>query len=174
MDQEAELQIITAEDHRSQHDEKRLFSEQWFTLSNAGSEKEQQYQKFLQIRRTLKEYSTYLPPCIACILTMHTYKCLIQQAQIAKLEKPFPYDLKMLRRWLSHPEHGNVFLVGSEARTWDEAYTKDFVVIPRPDGELERDALSRLFLGPFVQYFHNLLGRFFVVGVFLSYKRSYY
>ena len=69
----------------------------------------------------------------------------------------------MLRRWLKHSDHGNLFLFGLEAHMWDEAHEGDLVTIPRPDSELERDGLSRLFLGPLLEKYHEWIGRFHVV-----------
>lgn len=86
--------------------------------------------------------------------------CLIQQATIAKIDRPLAYNLKMLRRWLSHSTYGRSFLIGLEDETWDVKYDKDFIAIPRPASEVERDTLSQLFLGPVLETYHNLLGRF--------------
>ena len=89
--------------------------------------------------------------------------CLIQQATIAKIEAPLPNDLKMLRRWLSHPKMGNDFLYGHEAKVWNETYDHDFIAMPRPEGEIERDGLSRLFLDQMVDLWQRGVGRFYKV-----------
>lgn len=54
---EEDLRETAVEDRRSQDSEKRLFSDNWFELSNAEPGKNLQFQKVMQIRRTLKEYS---------------------------------------------------------------------------------------------------------------------
>lgn len=43
---------------------------------------------------------------------------------------------------------------------------KDFIAVPRPNSEVERDSLSQLFLGPIIEINHNLLGRLHKVSHF--------
>ena len=69
----------------------------------------------------------------------------------------------MLRRWLTHPLYGNSFLYGLEKHTWDETYEHDFVAIPKPTREADKDLLSRLLFGPFTDHYHNVVGRFYKV-----------
>lgn len=168
IDLEEELQQIAARDRRSQDSEKRLFAENWFELSNAKFPKDVQYKKVLQLRKVLKEYSPQYPTSVALGSRTDnsgiTDKCLIQQAKIAKIERPLAYNLKMLRRWLSNSTYGDSFLVGLEQHTWDQSYDNDFIAIPRPDSEMERDTLSRLFLGPLLEFYHNVFGRFHMVN----------
>ncbi|MCJ1277853.1 hypothetical protein MMC21_005667 [Puttea exsequens] len=71
----------------------------------------------------------------------------------------------MLRRWLSHPKMGNDFLYGHEAKVWNETYDHDFIAMPRPEGEIERDGLSRLFLDQMVDLWQRGVGRFYKKGV---------
>lgn len=64
---ETDLREIAMEDRRSSQDsEKRLFSENWYTLSNAEPGKDSQLKKVMQIRRTLKEYSPQVPSTNFC------------------------------------------------------------------------------------------------------------
>lgn len=72
----------------------------------------------------------------------------------------------MLRRWLTHSSHGNSFLIGLEEQTWDKAYESDFLAIPKP-GDVDRDLVSQLFLGPCVEFYHQVVGRFYKVKVCL-------
>ena len=90
-------------------------------------------------------------------------ECLIQQATIAKISQPTPYDLEMLRRWLEHSKMGKGFLLGLEEETWKKAHDYDFLAMPRPDGDVELDRLSKIFLGPLVALYHTLVGRFYKV-----------
>ena len=90
--------------------------------------------------------------------------CLIQQSTLAKIERPSAYDLKMLRRWLSHSEYGNSFLLELESYTWDNKYDKDFLATPRPGRDLQKDALSRFVLGPFLELYHKRFGRLYKVS----------
>ena len=91
-------------------------------------------------------------------------ECLIQQATIAKLERPSSYDLMMLRRWLDHSSYGNSFLYGLEKHAWDDNYKHDLVSIPKSDREANRDLLSRLFLGSLQNHYHKLIGRHYKVS----------
>jgi hypothetical protein len=70
----------------------------------------------------------------------------------------------MLRRWLDNKTLGKKFLVGLEEKTWDESHDHDFLAIPRPDGEVEQDRLSKIFLGRMVELYHITVGRFYKVG----------
>jgi hypothetical protein len=63
-----------------------------------------------------------------------------------------------------HSAFGNSFLYGLEALAWEEKYDYDLLAIPRPYGENDKDALSQLFLGPLVEVFHNVIGRFYKVS----------
>lgn len=96
-----------------------------------------------------------------------TDECLIQQATISKLEQPSPYNIEMLRRWLDHPRTGGKFLYDIEANTWSGVNDGDFLAIPRPDGEVEKDGLSRLFLGKMVDVYHRSVGRLYKVSYLL-------
>lgn len=55
---EEHLHELAAENHTSQDLEKRLFSDDYFVLSHAESGKSQQFEKMMQNRSTLKEYSS--------------------------------------------------------------------------------------------------------------------
>lgn len=68
-------------------------------------------------------------------------ECLIQQATIAKIDRPSPYNLEMLRRWLDSSTKGKGFLVGLEEETWKEIHSHDFLAIPRPEKDVELDRL---------------------------------
>ena len=92
-----------------------------------------------------------------------TDDCVIQQAKIAKLEQPLAYNLKMLRRWLSHPAYGDSFLLELESQTWEKMYDKDLITIPKPDVKLQNDALSRFVMGPLVELYHVFVGRLYKV-----------
>lgn len=90
-------------------------------------------------------------------------ECLIQQATIAKIDRPSPYNLEMLRRWLDSSTKGKGFLVGLEEETWKEIHSHDFLAIPRPEKDVELDRLSKMFLGPLVAFYHTLVGRYYKV-----------
>ena len=90
--------------------------------------------------------------------------CIIQQAMIAKLERPSSYNLTMLRRWLDHPSYGNSFLYGLERHAWDERYKHDLVSIPNSDMQANKDLLSSLFLGSLQEHYHKLIGRHYKVS----------
>lgn len=79
------------------------------------------------------------------------------------MDRPLAYNLKMLRRWLTHSAHGNSFLIYPEQDTWDKAFDYDFLAIPKANGDCDKDALSQLFLGPLVELYHMLVGRFYKV-----------
>ncbi|MCJ1451754.1 hypothetical protein MMC28_002094 [Mycoblastus sanguinarius] len=55
---EADLRDIASEEMASQDPSKRLYADNWFELSNEESGESYQWQKFRQVRRTLKEYSS--------------------------------------------------------------------------------------------------------------------
>lgn len=44
---------------------------------------------------------------------------LLQVSQISALSPPTGHNLTMLQDWLKRPKHGNGFLKGLEAKTWD-------------------------------------------------------
>ena len=71
----------------------------------------------------------------------------------------------MLRRWLRHRDHGNAFLLELEGQTWDELYGNDFLAMPKPGRKSESDVLSRFFLGPAIDGYHCVLGRFYKVRI---------
>jgi hypothetical protein len=56
---EDDLQDIAARDRTSQDSEKLDFEGNWYELSHAGPGKDLRLRKFMNIRRLLKEYSTY-------------------------------------------------------------------------------------------------------------------
>ena len=57
---EDDLRDISARDRTSQDPEKREFAFNWAELSRAEDGKDLQLEKFMQIRKTLKEYSARL------------------------------------------------------------------------------------------------------------------
>ena len=54
---EADLREIAMQDRQSQDSDTRLFSDSYFELSHATGGKDFQFQKMMQIRKILKEYS---------------------------------------------------------------------------------------------------------------------
>ena len=165
---EDDLNDIASKDRNSQDSEKREFAYDWAELSQAANGKNLQHEKFMKIRKTLREYSQHSTVRHSLwesrLMLQVADDCLIQQATIAKLERPSSYNLKMLRRWLDHSSYGNSFLYGLEKHAWDDQYKHDLISIPKSDTEANKDWLSRLFLGSLLDHYHKLVGRHYKVN----------
>ncbi|KAL2045581.1 hypothetical protein N7G274_002009 [Stereocaulon virgatum] len=57
---EDNLEHLAESDRCSQDKDKRLYTENWFELSRAKAGKRQQTKKFDMIRKTLKQYNSYI------------------------------------------------------------------------------------------------------------------
>ena len=60
---EDDLNDIASRDRHSQDSEKRKFANNWAELSQAADGKDLQLEKFMKIRKTLKEYSQHSTAC---------------------------------------------------------------------------------------------------------------
>jgi len=74
------------------------------------------------------------------MIRLNTYvwidDCLLQQANIAKLDRATKNDQKWLRVWLQHQKGGKGFLEGCEYRAYDELENQDLISISsRPSND---------------------------------------
>ena len=74
------------------------------------------------------------------MIRLNTYvwidDCLLQQANIAKLDRATKNDQKWLRVWLQHQKGGKSFLEGCEYRAYDELENQDLISISsRPSND---------------------------------------
>lgn len=85
-----------------------------------NGQKSPQYQKVLQIRETLKEYSKSRIHKIASDYRSCRYldAALNSYHEICKMPSPRKYALEVLRYWLHHPRGGDQFLRDVEVEAW--------------------------------------------------------
>lgn len=56
-------------------------------------------------------------------------RALLEQAELAHLNKAREYDRNMVHHWLLHKSGGNEFLKGAEAQPWTPSQLHDLVAV---------------------------------------------
>ncbi|KAK2732906.1 hypothetical protein FQN55_003868 [Onygenales sp. PD_40] len=137
---EAELEEIISDDIESQVPDRKLFPVSLLHLKGSSedpnSRNSAQWTKFLELRKTLKEYND----------------AILQQSQLMKLERPSSNNLSVLRDWLTRPNGG--FLKAWELDTWK--YDNDLICL----GGLQNgtDSLTRWIYERVIPWFHDHWG----------------
>lgn len=135
---ETELQEIAFEDHRSGDPEMQKYSREWRRLAGAVGGRSLQWNKWLELRAKLHEYSAQRESSFS---VAETYYCLdtalLQGEQVLKMNHPIDQDLAFFREWLARPKAGDNFLRGLEASIWDSQNTEDLAVLSTQTGETD-------------------------------------
>ncbi|KKY28725.1 hypothetical protein UCDDS831_g00110 [Diplodia seriata] len=131
LDLERELDVIAEMDR----EDGRPFDVEALKLMSPdpGEPDDEQRQLVLKLRRKLKEYN----------------EALLQQAKINKLEKANKYDLHVLNGWLRQEQGGDNFLLGVEARPWQEQ--RDLVAL----SSRQHDTLTKYMSETLVPWLHR-------------------
>ncbi|PMD16822.1 hypothetical protein NA56DRAFT_579789 [Hyaloscypha hepaticicola] len=139
-----DLHELEAANDRSQDEEKRLFSRDWYALSSAEEHdgSDEQWRLVLLIREKLKEYSKFTPATLL-------------ERKMAKLPEPNPRDLKGLQEWMKRPSIGSVFLIGRDRNVWN--YGEDLSALkPSAPG----NKFSAWLVDTLTPLYHHTLGRY--------------
>jgi hypothetical protein len=124
----------------------------------------------LQVREKLKEYSMApptspflcLPFCVLHRLTLAAIdEAVLQQAELAKLQKPNPRDLRFLKEWLDRPDMGGVYLTGQDSDVWEDPDRFDLIAVKARRTE---SILSSWMSDRIVNWYHSHIGRHLQVG----------
>jgi hypothetical protein len=79
---------------------------------------------------------------------------------VNKIEQPNDRDLNFLNTWMKIPTMGNVYLVSPDSDIWKESGLDELLCIrPRPNAGW----LTRFLTVDAVNWYHQAIGRFFVV-----------
>jgi hypothetical protein len=147
---------------RSQDEEKRLFSRDWYALSSAEERdgSEEQWILVLLIREKLKEYSKIDPEELDSLdchprLSHVIDDAVLHYSQIAKLPEPKPRDLKSLQEWMKRPSMGSVFLIGRDRNVWNHG--QDLIAL-KPSAP--RNKFSSWLVDNLTPLYHFTLGRY--------------
>ncbi|KAG4435317.1 hypothetical protein IFR05_009206 [Cadophora sp. M221] len=114
--------------------EKSMFTRDWEALSSADDNS--QWQKWLEIRRKLKEY----------------YKAIAQHRMMTGLPAPNSCDLKTLQQWLERPGLGNCALVGADSDVYENHKQTGLVTLTARGREA--DAMTRLLVNKLPELYH--------------------
>ncbi|KAH6722946.1 hypothetical protein BKA61DRAFT_565600 [Leptodontidium sp. MPI-SDFR-AT-0119] len=114
--------------------EKSMFTRDWEALSSADDDS--QWQKWLEIRRKLKEY----------------YKAIAQHRMMTGLPAPSSCDLKVLQQWLERPRLGNCALVGADSDVYENHKQAGLVTLAARGRET--DAMTRLLVNKLPELYH--------------------
>jgi len=124
-----ELDVITHVDEHGTDPSTKNFARSVWEMKRPPNKP--QWEKVLEIRRKLKDYSVAppMPQIVRLGTDTADDDCLLQQASIAKLDRANKNDQKWLRVWLQHNEGGKSFLEGCEYRAYDEVERPDLISI---------------------------------------------
>ncbi|KAK7962942.1 uncharacterized protein PG986_003767 [Apiospora aurea] len=168
---EEELEILAKRD--AADPERRFHARDWWSLSQHNDddaddeEAAEQWEKVLEIREKLEQYSQQLPrPPSAEPLAVkaNTQACprrgiddtLLKQAKIARLGAPVPQDISFLREWWRRPGMGYFPLVGADRNSYSEERERDLVAVKARSAP---DLFTRWFHGALVSRWHGWFGR---------------
>ncbi|PMD49300.1 uncharacterized protein K444DRAFT_638802 [Hyaloscypha bicolor E] len=116
----------------SENPERKDFAVDWETLSSSTDSI--QYEKWLELRRKLKEY----------------YKAIAHHMMITGLPAPRKYDLDFLQKWLERPSLGNSAFIGADC----DVYDKPAGLGTLAAGGGQVDAMTRLLLNVLPNLYH--------------------
>ncbi|KAL1969630.1 hypothetical protein VTN77DRAFT_8183 [Rasamsonia byssochlamydoides] len=135
---EGDLQELAQADQKSDNPMRRYYDQHWPLLSDphAGNA---QWNKMLEIRRTLREYND----------------CLLQQKALSNLAKPAKYHLDFLRDWLVQPDMGNFPIISKDRDAWEKAVEHDLITL---ENQSSKDFFTSLVCEKFIPLYHRLLG----------------
>ncbi|KAN0089867.1 hypothetical protein V8E51_018446 [Hyaloscypha variabilis] len=129
---------LAKENAESDCPERKKIAQDWWSLSSAKDC--EQWETFLHLRRTLKEY----------------YEAIAQHQMISSIPQPHKSDLKFLQRWLERPNMGNCSLVGADRRVYD---TNTFGLGSLASKHGNIDPLTSLLLYSLPNLYHRLIVR---------------
>ncbi|KAH6664046.1 hypothetical protein B0J14DRAFT_682577 [Halenospora varia] len=123
---------------------REMYSKDWWSLAQARHHdpEKTQWRKFLEIRKTLKEYNSQLS----------------HLAYLSSFKGPKKYDLDFLRSWFERPKMGDFPLLGADRESWSPANTYDLIALQRRQSS---DPFSHWLTNSFIPFFHNILGKRF-------------
>ncbi|KAH0840788.1 hypothetical protein FOPE_05905 [Fonsecaea pedrosoi] len=150
---ETELRDLRNEEEQRQDLKGIEAQRNWYKLSQGledDDEPSEQWDIIQKIRVKLREYN----------------ESLLQYKELCTLQNPTKHDLKMLRVWLEHRDHGDNFLGGVERDIFHiddpdnpscDDRSSDLVTVSHE--AVEKDFFSRWVSDELVGRFHNLIGR---------------
>ncbi|KAK3363925.1 hypothetical protein B0T25DRAFT_470168 [Lasiosphaeria hispida] len=131
-------------DAESGHFDRTLCSRDWQSLrESATSEKggSRQWELMLEVRQKLNEYN----------------QALHLQHKIAEIGPPNKQDFEFLRKWMSLPSMGNVYLLGADSDIWETYDPGELVsLLPRASESCVAGLIDRM-----LARYHHFVGHLF-------------
>ena len=150
---EVQLHLLEKNDQSSNDADRRHF--QWHA-SRMKATNSEQWQKVLQIRDKLREYSMGWDYQMKALANSALDDVLLQQRSLFDLPKAASADLKLLREWLHRQEYGASFLECPED-VWSDQHDDHVALSFRAE---EGDPLSRWLIDQTVWSFQQyILGK---------------
>ena len=176
---EDQLQSIREDDAQSADLEKKQSHQSWRSLVLAheqGDASTSQWQKVLEIRDKLKEYSmsppglpsqfqsigevSPKPPTQPITNPPASDAALLEYRELCKLQTPNQRSLEALREWLARPRCGDYFLRGIEADVWDAGEAEQAAdLVSLSEVHVNRDVFSKFLAFYIVPLYHRYFHR---------------